>query len=388
MWSSADRLGFGERGLLPSGVPQVSFGPRQGVHAVAVNLWSFRSWAFGGVVLALLALWGALVAPTPFGVAAARRRRRARAAELLLLLGHREHLAALERDRPLRPLLLRAVAGAARHLRGGGRGACVVVASMGARGTGCGGARHERDRYDRRDRGRARRTRRTGAAVRDARGRHRDVRSGARVPPRRVHRDVGARPLLGRPATRARTRCTRSARGTATSSWSRASPSTRRTGWSRAGTTHRRRSDHTGSPRTRRRRRRSSPARARRRSASASRRDPPRASRCTRSSNRTRPATGTLEVAAGTFRASAPLRPSDARPTGRGHRAGDPAGLSLEGDVGDVTTEHRAGRATAHRHADAPTRRGEAAASLVVGAGPDRGRRRDRAAPGADLHQC
>jgi hypothetical protein len=58
LWSSTDRLGFGDRGLLPSGVPQVHFGPRQGVHAVAVNLWALHSWAFGGVVLAVLAVVG------------------------------------------------------------------------------------------------------------------------------------------------------------------------------------------------------------------------------------------------------------------------------------------------------------------------------------------
>jgi hypothetical protein len=59
LWSSTDRLGFGDRGLLPSGVPQTYFGPRQGVHAVAVNLWSLRTWAFGGLVLAFLAVVGA-----------------------------------------------------------------------------------------------------------------------------------------------------------------------------------------------------------------------------------------------------------------------------------------------------------------------------------------
>jgi hypothetical protein len=59
LWSSTDRLGLGDRGLLPSGVPQTYFGPRQGVHAVAVNLWSLRTWAFGGLVLAFLAVLGA-----------------------------------------------------------------------------------------------------------------------------------------------------------------------------------------------------------------------------------------------------------------------------------------------------------------------------------------
>ena len=58
LWSTSDRLGFGDRGLLASGVPQVHFGPRQGLHAVAVNLWSLHTWAFGGVVLVFLALCG------------------------------------------------------------------------------------------------------------------------------------------------------------------------------------------------------------------------------------------------------------------------------------------------------------------------------------------
>jgi hypothetical protein len=58
LWSSTDRLGFGYRGLLPSGIPQTYFGARQGVHAVAANLWALRDWAFGGLVLVLLAVLG------------------------------------------------------------------------------------------------------------------------------------------------------------------------------------------------------------------------------------------------------------------------------------------------------------------------------------------
>src|SRR5262249_36518158 len=58
LWSSTDRLGFGYRGLLPSGVPQTYFGPRQGLHGVVDNLWSLNLWAFGGAALAILALVG------------------------------------------------------------------------------------------------------------------------------------------------------------------------------------------------------------------------------------------------------------------------------------------------------------------------------------------
>ena len=387
MWSSADRLGFGDRGLLPSGVPQVNFGPRQGVHAVAVNLWSFHTWAFGGVVLVLLALWGCLGAPTPLGVAPARRRRRARAAELLLLLGHREHLAALEGDRPLRPLLLRAAAGAARDLRGGGRGARVVVASMGARVTGRGGARHERDRHDRRDRGRARRTRRTGAAVRGARDRHREV---------AIPRSCSS------PASTSGRRCSTATRST---------PRTRTDTLYAVGTANRdlelvaHYPEHTPyrlvacaydaqAPLGSHRFPEDAPAtqaivtgkgaRAQRLHVATR---PPTASRCTRWSNRTRPATApsrSQRARSGPRRRCGRRRPANRRPS--------PCGSTPRAVArGRHRRRHdqRPGR-TRHCASDALTQRpgvGEGAASLVVRAGPDRGRRRGRAAPGADVHQ-
>ncbi len=76
LWSSTDRFGFGLRGLLPTNVPQTNYRPRDGIHGVAANLWALNAWAFGGVVLVVLA-----------GVGLFALRRRPEALALASLIG-------------------------------------------------------------------------------------------------------------------------------------------------------------------------------------------------------------------------------------------------------------------------------------------------------------
>jgi hypothetical protein len=59
-WSSADKLGFGPRGLDPSAVPDLDFTLRHGVKGALAHLWALRTWSFGGFALlaaAALGLW-------------------------------------------------------------------------------------------------------------------------------------------------------------------------------------------------------------------------------------------------------------------------------------------------------------------------------------------